>query len=439
MQAIGLVELTRNMSVTFGRQAVAALLGFITLAIIARTYGPEGNGIFALALLLPSVLVTFMNLGMAPANVYHLGSAQISPRDLVAANLKLFFPTASLGLAIGAMLLSWYGDALFPGVEYFVLWLALLAFPISFLNVLLHSIFQGLERFQAYNVIAIAQPLALLFLVGSLAIMGNREIAVLVGAQLASLFFGLALSIKLLIPLTRKQDGGTTSQKFWKRTLSYGFRAHLSNVLSFLNYKADIFLVNLFLGPAAVGVYVVAVVLVERLWLISQAVSTVLLPRLSRLLSQKAHDDLLSPMIARWVMALTSVAALVVALLSGPIILLVFGAEFGGAVLVVLILLPGVVLLSPARIIANDLAARNRPELNMYTDAAVVAINIVANVLMIPRYGLNGAAAATTLAYAMGLTGRLWIYGRLTGNRWVDTLLLKHEDIRKVGAFVRKS
>jgi len=101
---LGLRGLARNIGATFSRQVAAAVLGLVTTVIIARVYGPEGNGAFAIALLLPSMLATFLNLGVAPANVYHLGSQQTTVRQLLAANLHIFILLGFLGLVVAYLI-----------------------------------------------------------------------------------------------------------------------------------------------------------------------------------------------------------------------------------------------------------------------------------------------------------------------------------------------
>ena len=58
MYGLGLRSLSRDFAATFMRQLGAVLLGLVTAAIIARVYGPEGNGVFAISLLLPNMLST---------------------------------------------------------------------------------------------------------------------------------------------------------------------------------------------------------------------------------------------------------------------------------------------------------------------------------------------------------------------------------------------
>lgn len=438
-KGLGLRNLAHNIGATFVRQILAALLGLITTMVIARVYGPSGNGTFVVALLLPSILATFLNLGVASANVYYLGSKQTNARQLFNANLRIFAVVGALGLLIGAIALAWKAEQFFPGVDPFILWFALATFPVSLLNNYLHSLFQGLQAFHRYNILAIIQPSVLLLLVGLITVLGNRGITLLVCAQMFAQIVVLALGIYWLMPLLGKKDLPLSYKPLIHKTIGYGWKAHLSNIIAFANYKADVFLVNLFLGPTSVGIYVISVALVERLWLFSQAVSTVLLPRLAELSSDENTRRQLTPLIARWVLLITLLFSFVLAVVASPLITGLFGAGYDEALLPLWILLPGIVATSTSRVLANDIAARGRPELNMYTSVVVVAVNIIGNIILIPLYGLLGAAAATTIAYVLNLLLRLVIYCRFTGTRWFNSLIVKPSDFRMLILMLRSS
>ena len=110
--------------------------------------------------------------------------------------------------------------------------------------------------------------------------------------------------------------------------------------------------------------------------------------------------------------------AILLALLAVPFIRLFFGAAYLDAVTPLLFLLPGIILGSLSRVLANDIAARGRPELNMYTALIVIIVNIICNLLLIPAMGIAGAALATTIAYSLTTVFRIFIYAWLSKNKW---------------------
>jgi Na+-driven multidrug efflux pump len=68
----------------------------------------------------------------------------------------------------------------------------------------------------------------------------------------------------------------------------------------------------------------------------------------------------------------------------------------------------------------------------MYTAVAVVAINVVGNVVLIPRMGIVGAAIATTISYSVDAAVKLAIYSRLSGNRWSESIVVPWGDLALV-------
>ena len=74
---------------------------------------------------------------------------------------------------------------------------------------------------------------------------------------------------------------------------------------AFVNYRVDLFFVNLLISPATAGVYYIAIQLGESMWMISKVVSTVLLPRLAELHGEEQTRLELTPLITRLVFCFT--------------------------------------------------------------------------------------------------------------------------------------
>jgi O-antigen/teichoic acid export membrane protein len=163
----------------------------------------------------------------------------------------------------------------------------------------------------------------------------------------------------------------------------------------------------------------------------------VALPRLSQLSGDEEARRAMTPLLTRLTLLVTAMVALLLAAIAYPLVLLLFGEEFRDAILPLLILLPGIVAGAASRILANDIAARGRPELNMYMSVFTVSFNVSGNILLIPMYGLLGAALATAMAYSLNLVLRLFIYRRQTGISPRDVVLAKLADLAAVKMMLR--
>ena len=427
---LGLRILAKNIGSTMGRQVSAALLGLISQILIARFYGPAGNGIIAVALLLPTTLATFLNLGITPANVYFVASSQVSLRKAWYTTVRLGGLICFVGTVIGSAVVQLRPEW-FTGVPPLALWLALASFPPSLFVGLIGGLFQAQQDFKLFNRLGFLQPIIQLILVALLMTFRLRDPSwVIVTTLLSSIVVFVVSFLALRSQLNEKQGYYPLSYK--QKAFSYGCKAHLSNILAFVNYKADIFIVNIFLGPSSTGLYVVAVSIAERLWILSQASSAIILPRLSQLSSDPRLRDELTPLLARWILASTALVALIVAAIFPVILPVVFGNRFQDSIIPLLCLLPGIVAGSASRVLANDIAARGRPELNMVTSVLVVIVNIMGNIFLIPSFGLAGAAAATTIAYTLNLALRLWMHHRFTGIAPIYSLIIQRSDILRL-------
>ena len=109
----------------------------------------------------------------------------------------------------------------------------------------------------------------------------------IIGAGLLSIFLVRKIAkFRLFLNKNLLKDSGV-----------YGGKVYLANALSFLNYRLDILLIAMFLAPAAVGLYSIAVGIAEKLFLISRALTIVLFPKISSLSGLEANT--LTPRVAR--------------------------------------------------------------------------------------------------------------------------------------------
>lgn len=439
MNNLGLQNLFKNIIATLGRQLGSGLIQLCTLTIIARTFGPSGNGSYTLALLLPTILATFLNLGLAPANIYYLSSNKVSPYIAWVTTLRISILITIFSWFVGSIIIVFKASSLFPNVPKEMLWLSLASFPLIFSNINISSFFQGLQEFKKFNIILLLQPiLHLIVVIFLIFIIKLNDLIYILISYIICLAISQIIAYRFLCILLSKKSGPYI-KNYYKKLLNYGYKSHLTNILAFLNYRIDLLLLSFFLGPSPVGIYTIAVTISEKLWLVSQAVSTVLLPKLSQLSTDEDKRRELTPLMARLILWITFFAALALALVAFYGIEFVFGEEYKDAYQAILFLLPGIVFGSCSKILANDLAARGRPELNLSTSWVAVIINIIGNILLVPKLGIEGAAIATSFAYIINFILRLFIHNYITGIPFYKNLFFNITDIRKIRSLIKKS
>jgi O-antigen/teichoic acid export membrane protein len=216
-----------------------------------------------------------------------------------------------------------------------------------------------------------------------------------------------------------------------RRLVSFGMQGQAGNIVQTLNYRLDSYLVALFVSSAGVGLYANGVAVSEALWLVANSVAVVLIPKLAS--SDPEYAARATPLVCRNTMLVTALSAVAVAAASPFAVPFLFGDEFEGSVKPLLWLLPGAVAMSGAKVLSAYVFSQGKPMLNTWISAATLALTLALDLVLIPPFGVAGAAGASTIAYCANLVLTLAAYGRISGGRPLDAVLPRLAD---VGLFV---
>jgi O-antigen/teichoic acid export membrane protein len=427
-------KFTKDAIITFATRFSSVILGLVISVIIARALGPEGRGVYSLAILLPGLLVTFTNLGINPATVFYVARKKYPPKEVLGNNIILTILISILTISIGLIIIRRFHNELFPGVgnEYLLLALGLIPFPLLFDFV--SHILVGMQKIKAYNVFHLLQSFLFLISIGVLLLGFQFGIKAAISAQIISFFLaGTALFV-----FVRKETQGVflrPNRQYLKDVPFYGVRAHLGGVISFLHYRTDLFLINIFLNPFAVGLYSVAVALAEGMWLISRSVGTVLFPKLA---SERDSESLklFTPLVCRHVLIIAFSVAVLLFFFGHWLIVLLYSETFLGSIQPFRILLIGAVAVSGHSVLVYFLMATGRPMLVSYITGISLILNIILNVIWIPHWGIIGAAWATTVSYSAMFMISLFVYSKISGNAMKDTVIPQKSDFQNYANLV---
>lgn len=395
--------------------------------LVARLLGPEGRGVFALAVLLPTLIISFTNFGIVSATTYYIAckhddASMITGNTIIASLLVSLF-----SIGIGLIVTFFFRDSLFHGISANYLLVALLLIPPTLLVGNLQGILLGTQNFGQYNFLNLFQTFLLFLLTAIFLFVFHAGIYGALWANILALLLNCIMITKWVWNNYGKPSW-FLNKSYLKNAFTYGLQAHLSNVLAYLGYRIDMFLVNFFLNPAAVGLYAVGVTLVEQIWMVSQTASTVLFPMVSSSGNAKAVKDF-TPLISRTILILNILMAALFFLLSKWIILLLYGRAYLPASSTMQALLTGIIALGTSRILANDIAGRGKPMINTYINIVSVLVNVVLNILWIPSFGIVGAAWASTISYTVAMLGEVFVYARISENSWFKILFVQQEDL----------
>ncbi|HTB98333.1 MAG TPA: polysaccharide biosynthesis C-terminal domain-containing protein [Terracidiphilus sp.] len=372
-----------------GSKSAILVLQAGTGILTARTLGPAGRGELAAMILWPLFVASVTTLGVPSSLIYYLRN-QPAERDRLIANG--FVMAAILGVlsaAIAAGLLPWWLRQYSPGVIH-AAQLFLVTVPLCSVTLAGRAVLEAEHDFAASNGIQILTPLVTL--AGLLLFFAFHPMT-----PMAAAFAYIAASVPAFAWMARRvaRTGfhfANPQSDVVRKILQYGVRSYGVDILGTLALQVDQVLVVSLLSASAMGSYVVVLSLSRMLNVFQTSVVMVLFPKAA------GHD-------AKRVLAMTGdavrISGLVTAAcgaavcLAGPIVLRVlYGPAYVAAAGALRILVLEAVLSGITFVLAQAFMALNRPGVVTILQGLGLSLSIPLMLLLIPRYGIYGAAIA---------------------------------------------
>jgi len=397
-----------DIGLTFGRQLALLFLGIASLPLLTRVLGPDGIGVLTLLTATLAITGTIGIGGIPPAFLYYSGKGQLPGHhvDRVVWILVFIGAMASLlGMAIAFPFLV-RSDAM-KGLGWGAMAYLLVSLAISLLQIPAVAVARYEKQFGLLALFAIASRLSIIVGLVFFYVWSIHSLQWVLWLYVA--VNGLILLGWWIYHIGRKKNADEQPREpvvTLKEIAGYSWKSASANLVAQLNYKADVFLLAVWSTPLQLGIYGVAVLIAEKAWMLSRSVGEVSFTYLTKSSggqAQMVHNALVT---AKWTGLITFAICALLALLA-PFLPIILGSRFEGASNPMLLLTPGIFALGVSRIISNSIAAMGRPGLNTIFGMVGVVINILANAILIPKYGASGAAFATSISYGTLLAIRI--------------------------------
>jgi O-antigen/teichoic acid export membrane protein len=267
-------------------------------------------------------------------------------------------------------------------------------------NKLLLGVVNGFRRMRAF---AVFQGLRYLLILAGLFLCHSRgwssdRLSFVWTFSEGLLLLALAVEVAFLVAWNRCR--GWMDWSF--EHLRYGAKSVLSTMMLELNAKVDIWMLSSMLDSAAVGVYALAANVAEGVFQLVIVLQNNFNPLLARQIASGRLDEL-ETMVRRsrrWIVpGMVGIGALAALVFPWTLPVLTDPVQFGGSALSFAILIFGIVAASAYLPFGNTLLMAGQPGWHTAYMAASVLVNVVFNALLIPRYGIHGAAAGTAISF----------------------------------------
>lgn len=374
----------------------SVIFGIVSATVTARWLGPDGKGTLSSLLFIWVLLSYASSLGLGDAAIILIQQKRASVQDAVRSILPPALVATVVGsglLAVAAVIADW--SAIVGAVV-----VVALALPVATTVRLLIAIENARERIAFTSLVfAVASATTAVALVIFVAL---AELGIFGGA-LAS-FLGSGVALTMLIGSLHR--GGVSLRPVPRRdliatALRIGVVIEISYILGALSQRVDLLIVYSMAGEASAGRYSVALTLAQLAAYGPFALSVASFPRMAGMQPNEVSEMIERLSRAGLAIALGSAAILFLAI---PVLVpALFGSEFAAAVRPALIMLIGSVVWSEQWLFARAAAARGDGPLYFRSLGVSLVVMVALDMMMIPRFGIEGAAIASVVAPTLGL------------------------------------
>jgi O-antigen/teichoic acid export membrane protein len=392
-----------------------AALGLNSISV-SRIEGADGAGLIALSTQFVFIATFVAGGGLRTSVTYRVGAGLWSPRSAIRGALIAVVVLGALGAALG---MGTYALLRHSAMEDFNLAMSaslMGALPFALAWWIFPAVPLARERYETYALLTVSGPICVMVVCPTLALVAGETGAV-IGFAIGWVMGGTITTVWAL-GYARRSEAGVGPEHSVREAGGFGARAWVNDLFQLVNVRPDLFVLTAYYGISDTGVYAVTVSITSLVWIVSQPLASVVLPRNAMVTA--ASDPGMTPVIppsgqgaaVRHSVLISAAASLAVV----PILAiapLVWGPDFDRTLTLGLILLPGVALLGVGRVMVAAFTGEGAA-----TDALLVGLvsfplTFIAFLLVIPDHGSTGAAVVSCCSYvvASALAAYLFLKG----------------------------
>jgi len=386
-----------------GTRVLLLVSGLFASVLMTRILGPEGRGQYAVIVAMVGTAVAVGHCSIEQAQVYLAGRG-VDIRALTANAVILGLLLGSVVACATALVAVGYSYRYDRALNQLALLFALLAIPLTIVVLWTNGLLILEGRTRVMNRAVMVGGAVQVAMYTGLAITDRLTVTTALLAWALTIGAPLLLTLPALRP--RRVD---INLRLARESLGFGLRYHLALVGFFLLLRIDVLMLGAIKDDRVVGLYALAVTLIELTNLVTDAVSTAVLQRQTNLPLEESGRFTAQVVGLSGVLAVLAATGLLAT--SPTLVPLVFGEDFRGTLPALFALAPGVVALAMARSAGGYLLRRNRPLVNSLLALMALTVNVALNLALIPSWGLVGTGIASSIAYVL-LAGSylLWLY-----------------------------
>lgn len=404
-----LKKIAKNAGITAGGQLLSQVLGPITGIITTRALGAELYGIYTLTTYWTSMLADFSTLGFAGMLTRFSASYKGEGRlDKAKGAILLSLKIALLVGGLLALSLALFAEPFCryiikqPGYAHAFRFVSVAVLLTAAYSIFLAAL-NGLQQ-QGYAVLANSVASNLMKLVSLVVLLacGLQLYAALASSLLQDLIILVLAGFFLVkvFPGLRDHNLPATIEK--KKLWKFSGTLFATSLFNKHTFQLDVLFLGLFCQPVEVGLYAVALRLQPLIYMPHVAIMQIFGPIVAELHARRQHNEMakLYKTVTKWTTAFSLPIFLTIVLFYEPI-LSIFGKEFHGAVVALLILGVGNFFADMFGMSGQILTMIGKPGVNLANAVVITVFSVTLYLLLIPHKGIVGAAVAYAVTHGV--------------------------------------
>ena len=377
-EEVGVVLVTR-IGLIVGGLAIQSLLAYTLL--------PEGRGAYAVCVTFGGLFGALFSLGADRGIQYFLMAKRISVSESVWVALIICTAGSAIAIAFAVPLIS-SDIPFFQKADRASFHLSLPLIPLTAFSTSLQLQLAGLRRFGRLALFSVLHTVSnFSILVVLIFGLDMRVEGALIGAAIGH---GVMISAMLIdLRLAYGLHATIPSRIALRRILRYGMQYHLARMGQVVDVQIGALFLAMVAGRAEIGIFTVASVLLTRVSIISEAVSSAVLPRVA---TESGGRPALVSLCGRLTSWLTGAALVILCATSVPLTRVLLSEAFLPSVRLMLMMAPAILLYSGASVLMSYFRGINRPSVCSWVVWAGLIGNLATVTLLYPHAGVAAAA-----------------------------------------------
>ncbi len=398
-------RIIKGASIAFVLSILGTGMGYLLRIFVARSLPVDDFGLFYSILTFFSLFFVIKDFGLGSALVKYIPEFMV--KGAYASIGRAIKSSFLLQLSIGAVI----GLATFMMSDYIALsffhsekasfliklFSVELVLAVSFLKMLL----QGFQKILAFSLIeAIRIAVIFSFILAS----GD---ATLIGVAVS--YFAASMMIQVMMALyvakhVRGLGKGKALMGSEKNVIIFGSFVFLGSISTFLIGSADTMILTYFRSLYEVGLYQAAVSTSQMLLVFAGSLSVILFPVVSEMWAKGNKKELTTHVefMIKSVFLFIAFAAAIFIAFPEIIMDLFLSRKYIDSALPLQVLSFGMIFFSMNILFSVILNAIGQPKKSTLTVIIVSAFNVAANIILVPAFGIAGAAASAISSYVIG-------------------------------------